>query len=67
MTSFIGCDGEWQFINGGISCSGTMRNVTETELAGLSSLTPDQMDALIQATIGLFAVVFVVIVIRKVL
>lgn len=67
MNSFLACDGQWQLDAGQVSCTGTLQVVTQTEIAGYSSLTPEQVDALSQASIGLFAAVFVLLIIRKVL
>lgn len=66
MKTYLACDGQWQ-IDNGISCTGALVSVTETEIAGYSSLPPEQMNALTEATLGLFAIVFCLLVIRKVL
>ena len=67
MNSFLACDGQWQLDAGQVSCTGTLQAVTQTEIAGYSSLTPEQVDALSQASLGLFAAVSVLLIIRKVL
>ena len=66
MKTYLACDGQW-LIDNGISCTGALVSVTETEIAGYSSLTPEQMNALTEVTLGLFALVFVLLVFRKVL
>lgn len=67
MNTFIACDGQWELSGGQISCLGTLQAVTADEIAGQSGLTTEQMDALVQATVGVFACVFVLLIIRKVL
>jgi hypothetical protein len=67
VNSFLACDGDWQINAGQVACTGTLQAVTQTEIAGFSSLTPEQVDALTQASLGLFASVFVLLIIRKVL
>lgn len=66
LKTYLACDGQWQ-IDNGISCTGALVSVTETEIAGYSSLTPEQVDSLTEATLGLFVCVFTVLVLRKVL
>lgn len=66
MKTFLACDGQWQ-VDNGITCTGALVSVTETELAGYSSLTTEQTSALEEAALGLFALVFCLLVIRKVL
>ena len=67
MNSFLACDGQWEINAGQVACTGTLQAGTQTEIAGFSSLTPEQVDALTQASLGLFVAVFVLLVIRKVL
>lgn len=68
--NFIACDGSWSVgASGEVICTGTPVTITSSELkAELNpGLTPEEVDALKDASMSLFAVVFCFLVLRKVL
>jgi len=69
--NFLGCDGAWAVgAAGEISCTGTLTTYTAEELGGLASpaaLSPEDTQLLTDATLGLFAVVFGFLVLKKLL
>lgn len=67
MNTFIVCEGQWELLDGNISCLGTLQALTADQIAAESSLTDEQVDSLAEATIGVFALVFVLLILRKVL
>lgn len=66
--NFLACDGSWSVGAGGINCSGTLITITSEEMAGEISpgLTREEADLLIDASLGLFVIVFFFLVLRKV-
>ena len=68
--NFLACDGTWTTTGGGIGCDGQLVVITSQEIAEevqlASSLTLEEADLLIYSTLGLFAVVFGFLVLRKV-
>lgn len=68
--NFIACDGTWSAgVSGELICTGTAVAITGEEMrAELNpGLTLEEADALKDATMSLFAMVFVFLVLRKVL
>lgn len=66
--NFIACDGDWSTGSGGeLICSGTPVAITGSELqAELNpGLTPEEIKGLTDASLYLFATVFVFLVLRK--
>lgn len=66
---FLACDGSWSGATGSIACDGTLVAITSQEIAAEinPALTPEESQMLLDATIGLFAVVFGFLVLKKVM
>lgn len=69
--NFLACDGSWSVgAANEISCTGTLITVTGQEIAAevqAPPLTPEETTYLIDATLGLFVLVFGFLVLKKVL
>lgn len=69
--NFLACTGNWQVIEGSITCDSTLVTLTSQELAAelktQSAVSPEEVSLLIDATTLLFAIVFGFLVLKKVL
>ena len=69
--NFLVCDAVWlQGPGGELSCSGQLRSITSQEVFAdikPSAITLEESTELVWLTAGLFAAVFVVLVLKKVL
>lgn len=69
--NFLACDGSWTFGGAGeISCSGTLSAYTSQELRdelSKSSLSAEETQQMLDATLLLFSIVFGFLVLKKVL
>lgn len=68
--NFIACEGAWAAgASGELLCTGTFVSITGEEIRDEFNpgLTDEEAQQLIDATMGLFAVVFVFLVLKKVL
>ena len=65
--NFLACDGVWSVVAGAISCDGLLVTITSEEIASEinPALTIEESQALIDATLILFAMVFGFLVIKK--
>lgn len=68
---FAACDGDFVLVQvEGVSlpaCTGALSSVTAREVASQGALKPEEVTALLDATLVLFATVFGFLVLRKVL
>lgn len=68
--NFLTCDGSWSVGAGGITCDGALITITSEEIAeeiASPALTLEETEALIDATLILFAMVFGFLVLKKLL
>lgn len=68
--NFLGCDSAWTLGPAGeIGCSGALTQYTSEEMSALLTpgLSAEDRNELIGLTVALFAAVFVILVIKKVL
>lgn len=66
--NFLACDGSWLVgAAGEIQCTGTLLTLTSEEIREVVSpgLTLEESQALVDASLALFALVFVFLVLRK--
>lgn len=61
---FVACDGDWLLVNGSLSCTGTLITVAQNEMPQ-QGLDPEDMGALIDHTMVLFALVFGFLALKK--
>ena len=68
---FVACDGDFVLVQvEGFNlpaCSGSLTSVTAQEVASAGALKPEEVAALLDATLVVFATVFGFLVLRKVL
>ena len=68
MTESIACDGQWQQgMDGAVICSGTLEIVSAGGAFGLPSLTYDDANEILVASIKVFVVVFIVLQLRRII
>lgn len=69
--NFLACTGNWQVIEGSITCDSTLVTLTSQELAAelktQSAVSLEEVSLLIDASLLLFAIVFGFLVLKKVL
>lgn len=64
----IACDGQWQqATDGAVICSGTLEIVSVGGAFGLPSLTYDDANEILVASIKVFVVVFIVLQLRRII
>ena len=68
---FAACDGEFVVVQvegfNLLACTGSLTSVTAQEVASTGALKPEEVNALLDATLVLFGLVFGFLVLRKVL
>lgn len=69
--NFLACTGNWQVIEGSITCDSSLVTLTSQELAAelktQSAVSLEEVSLLIDASLLLFAIVFGFLVLKKVL